>query len=144
MRLSVVHLLGGTAFGFVLANNGAADFDSNFRMFTFAEFHLFGLGMVSVGLSALMLYVLRRRAAQGGLAGRIRWSARPIHRGSIIGSLLFGVGWALSGACPGTALVQVGLGHWIALATVAGIFAGIGLHDLVNRRALRWPVSSCD
>jgi len=122
--------------------NGAADFDAMTEMFLFEQFHLFGVGMVSVLLSALALWFLRKRqrAADGT---RIRFVARPVHRGTVYGAILFGLGWGVSGACPGTALVQLGQGHLIALATVMGILSGMVAHGFVHRRWLRWPIPSC-
>ena len=134
-----MHLGFGTAFGFVLARNGAADFDAMLEMFLFRDFHLFGLAMVSTVLVALGLAAVRRSRGE-----RVRWTPRPIHRGSVLGAVVFGVGWSVSGACPGTALVQLGEGHLIALATVAGIFAGNALYRPLNDRVLGLPPQSCE
>lgn len=51
----------------------------------------------------------------------------------ILGALVFGVGWALSGACPGTALVQIGEGKFMAIATVLGILLGAWLYGKFPR-----------
>ena len=60
----------------------------------------------------------------------------------LAGAAVFGLGWGLTGACPGTALVQLGEGTWLAGFTVAGIFAGALAHAavtawLARRRTLR-------
>jgi uncharacterized membrane protein YedE/YeeE len=56
---------------------------------------------------------------------------------------LFGVGWALSGACPAIALVQLGEGQFVALFTLLGIFAGNWLYSVVHERFFRWSASTC-
>jgi uncharacterized membrane protein YedE/YeeE len=60
------------------------------------------------------------------------------------GSLLFGVGWALSGACPSVALVQIGEGKLAALATLVGIFAGNYGYAWLHERRFRWSTGSCN
>jgi uncharacterized membrane protein YedE/YeeE len=59
------------------------------------------------------------------------------------GALLFGVGWAISGACPSIAFVQLGQGQLGALATIAGIFVGNRLFAAINGRYLHVPAESC-
>jgi len=84
----------------------------------------------------------------GGAAVALFAVLYPIITGRLLGvDLLEGPRarrWAVSGACPGTALVQLGEGHLVALSTVVGIIIGAALHPLVNRRGLGWPSQSCD
>lgn len=67
----------------------------------------------------------------------------PLHRSVPIGSLLFGVGWALCGACPGIGLVGVGQGALPVAIALVGMIAGIRAFDFVNARWLRWQSTSC-
>jgi uncharacterized membrane protein YedE/YeeE len=71
------------------------------------------------------------------------FKARPIHKGSIIGGLLFGVGWALSGGCPSIALAQLGQGQLLAVATLVGIIGGNYLYSVVHARYFNWSIGSC-
>ena len=68
---------------------------------------------------------------------------RNIHPGSAIGGLLFGIGWALGGACPGVALVQLGEGQLAAGLTLIGIFSGNWLYAAAHERFFRWSSRSC-
>ena len=68
---------------------------------------------------------------------------RPIHPGTVAGGLLFGVGWAVAGACPGIVLVQLGEGQLAALLTLVGVFAGNAIYALVHRRFFRFSTGSC-
>jgi uncharacterized membrane protein YedE/YeeE len=52
-------------------------------------------------------------------------------------------GWALSGGCPAIPMVQLGEGKLPALATVAGIFLGMLVYGVVQRRYLHWDTGSC-
>ncbi|MCL4756590.1 MAG: YeeE/YedE family protein [Myxococcales bacterium] len=71
------------------------------------------------------------------------WRPRAFHRGSVPGGILFGVGWAVSGACPSIALVSLGEGQFAAIATLIGLFAGNLAYGVVHRRWLHWHTNSC-
>ncbi len=105
----------GLIFGFSLSHIGFGDFGEVHRMFTFADLRLFLTFVGGVALTAIGVFVFQRRHAL---------PSRVLHRGTVIGSVLFGAGWALSGACPGIVLVQVGEGRLYGLITLAGIVAG--------------------
>jgi uncharacterized protein len=129
----------GCLFGVVLARSGAADFDAMLRMFLFEEAHLFALAGATTVFSALGLgLLLRSRWATG-----IRALPRTIHRGSVIGGVLFGVGWGLSGTCPGTALAQLGSGYLVAAFTVFGIVIGNWLFERADVRRFGISRDNC-
>ena len=122
-----VGLAGLLLLGFSLSWMGFADWGELHRMFTFADWRLFLTFMVGVAGSGVGILLLRR--------GRLL-QPRPIHKGSLIGGLLFGIGWALTGACPGAALVQIGED---VAATERGRRERIGdrCHELVVRSLAR-------
>lgn len=126
----------GVGFGFVLSRIGFTSWDDVHRMFTFADLRLLLSFALAVGILTLGWLVLHR------LPGS-RWTPRPIHRGTLAGGALFGVGWALSGACPSIALAQIGEGQLGALWTVAGSTAGNWLYSVVHERYFRWTIGSC-
>jgi uncharacterized membrane protein YedE/YeeE len=137
----LVHLAFGTAFGFVLSRSGAADYDVVQEMFLFASFQLWGLMAVAVAVTAPGLRLLARlgRTATGApLAIR----PKPRHPGNRVGGAIFGVGWSLTGMCPGPIFVNVGEGKLYALGALAGALAGAALFSLLYERlapALRLP-----
>ena len=143
MRERLVHLFFGGLFGVALAKNGAADFDAMMRMFRFEDFHLFGVAIVTTLASMIGLGLVQRHRRIHGMP-RYRVTVRNMHRGSVLGALIFGVGWAVSGTCPGTAVVQAGQGHFIAFATIMGIFIGSWSYERINRRVLRWALPTCE
>lgn len=57
----------------------------------------------------------------------INWATSRPTRQHFIGSIVFGLGWGIAGTCPGPVAAQLGRGQGAALATVAGIFAGVAL-----------------
>lgn len=122
---ALLQLALGALFGIAVAKSGAADFDAMVRMFRFEEAHLFLVAIVTTLTGALGLFVLfRSRLGEG-----VRVVLRSVHVGSVPGGVLFGVGWGLSGSCPGTVLVQIGRGHVIAVLTLSGIVIGNWLFE---------------
>lgn len=60
-------------------------------------------------------------------------------RDTIIGAALFGIGWGLSGVCPGPAIAGLGAGNWPLLICLAGMFAGAGVHGYWASRHNKTP-----
>ncbi len=112
------HLLLGAALGFSLSRIGFHDYDQLQRMFTFQDFRLLFTFMGAAGV----LMALWPLAFPGEQVTR-----KPFHKGIIPGSVLFGVGWALTGGCPPVALLQLAEGRLPALATLAGVATGVFL-----------------
>jgi uncharacterized protein len=63
--------------------------------------------------------------------------AHHIDRRLVIGSTLFGIGWGIAGFCPGPAVVSLGMGETKAIIFVAAMLSGMGIFELLERRALR-------
>ena len=124
--MTVLYLILGTVFGFVLSRSGAADYGFIQGMFLFTEFQLYGILAVGVGLTAPGIWLIKRRGRT--LFGRpVTIELKPLHRGNVAGGLIFGVGWSLTGMCPGPILVNIGEGKVYALAALAGALVGAGL-----------------
>ncbi len=127
-------LVFGTLFGFALSRARATDYDTIAAMFSFTDLHLMFVIGLAIGTAALGFWLLRRTGNRTVSGAAIQLPPKRWHRGAIWGGLLFGVGWALSGACPGTAIAQVGEGKLVALFTVAGILAGTYVYGLVRSK----------
>lgn len=130
-RMTVVF---GAMFGFVLSRVGATDYDSIRAMFALQNLHLAGVMATAIGLLALGFWLARRKATRTLDGQPLALAPKPMTQGLVVGALLFGVGWALSGTCPGTALAQLGEGKLAALATLAGILISSGLVEAWQRR----------
>jgi uncharacterized membrane protein YedE/YeeE len=120
----LVYVLWGALFGFLLHQARVTDYDAILGLFLFRDFHLMGVMGTAIATAAIGLTVVRRRARTAPSGEPSENRPRPIHPGMVAGSLVFGIGWALCGACPGTALAQVGEGKLTALVTLAGLLLG--------------------
>lgn len=128
----VANIIAGLAFGFTVANIGFADYTELNRMFTFQSWRMLLAFAGAVMIIALVFAVIRARRAP-----------LRIHAGVVPGALLFGAGWAVSGGCPAIPIVQVASGYLPALATIAGIAAGIALCNWANTRFFHLDRGSC-
>ena len=124
-------------FGLILSRSGAADYNFIQGMFLFEEFQLYGIIGTAVVLTAPGIWLLKRRGTT--ITGRpLRIEQKPGHRGNVAGGILFGVGWAVTGMCPGPILVNIGEGKVYALAAMAGVLVGASLFG-VSYRSLARP-----
>jgi len=121
------HLALGALFGFILSRAGATDYDAISGMFQLLDLHLLGVIGIAVLVSALGFALARRAGARSRNGEVLTFEKKPMTRGLAVGALLFGVGWAVSGTCPGTALAQIGEGRLAGVLTFAGILLGARL-----------------
>lgn len=139
--MSAVYIVLGAIFGFILSRSGAADYGFIQRMFLFQSFQLYGIIGTAVLLTASGLWWLRRHG-RTAVGTPIQIELKPLHRGNALGGALFGIGWSLTGMCPGPMLVNVGEGKLYALAALAGALVGAGAFGSLYghlQRPLRLP-----
>jgi len=129
MRHPVVFLLLGTLFGFVLSRAGATDPQIVAQLFLFQNQHLLWVIMVAVIVGGIGTQIMKRRQmAAFGETSPIQFEGKPWTNGLVVGALLFGVGWGLTGVCPGTATAMIGEGKFFVLFTLIGVLAGTWLN----------------
>jgi uncharacterized membrane protein YedE/YeeE len=136
MAMTVLYITLGTIFGFVLSRSGAADYDQIQSMFLFQSFQLYGILGTAVVVTSAGLWLLKRRG-RTALGRPLKIELKPLHRGTVAGGLLFGVGWSMAGMCPGPILVNIGEGKIYALAALAGALTGAAALGAVYERLKR-------
>lgn len=131
LRFGFFGLLLGVSLSFI----GFTDFDEVNKMFRLADARMLLTFAGGVALTGLGFLWAKKGAAL---------APRPVHRGTVVGGLLFGVGWAITGVCPGVVMVQLGEGKVLAVATLVGIAAGTWLYPVVHRRFFRFDAATCE
>lgn len=136
--MDVVGLLVGTAFGFVLTGARLTDYDVIHRMLLFRDWEPFLVLGSAVAVAAPALRFLDSRGWRTRFGGRLSLNVAPVRRHHVVGSVVFGTGWAVAGTCPGPAVAMIGSGRLLGVVVVSGLFLGIMLRDAVAaRRAVR-------
>lgn len=117
-------LASGCLFGFGLAWSTMVQPEA---ILSFLLLHDMGLMLVMGGAAGTVLvaYRLLPRLMRGPVFG-LGWARHPakLDRRTLIGAAVFGIGWGLSGVCPGPALAGLGVGNWPLLWVVGGILIG--------------------
>jgi hypothetical protein len=132
-RLIAGAVVFGLMLGFTVTRIGFGDYAELNKMFTFQDWRMFLSFAGGVSLAAAGFFVIGGR----------RWDQPRIHKGHVIGGVMFGTGWALSGGCPAIPIIQVASGYLPALVTIAGVVCGMLLFRKVNARWLRVDSGSC-
>jgi uncharacterized membrane protein YedE/YeeE len=117
----------GTLFGFVLHKVGASNPRRIVDMLRLTDLHLMKAILLGIGLSSLVLFTL----VAVGLVDVGQFHVKSAYSGVILGGALLGIGWALSGYCPGTGVVAAGSGRKDALLFVLGGLVGALLYALI-------------
>ena len=124
----------GLIMGCTLSLVGFTDFAEVHKMFIFADFRLLFLFAATVGLTMVGFAVLGRNK---------NIPRKTFNKGTVPGSVLFGVGWAITGACPSIALVQLGEGKIAAVFTVFGILFGVWIYRKLAAGGLELDTGVC-
>jgi uncharacterized membrane protein YedE/YeeE len=114
----------GIVFGLALTKGEAISWYRIQEMFRFESFHMFGIFMTAIPVGALGLFLIRKFEMKTLDGKAIEMPVKKYHHGVIAGSLLFGVGWALTGACPGPLYAQIGSGVSVTLVTLLAAALG--------------------
>ena len=128
---TVVTVAAGALFGFGLALSGMIRPEV---ILSFLQFRDWGLMLVMGGALAvtLLAYQLVPRWRRTPLlGGAFEAHTAQMHRDTFVGSALFGIGWGLSGVCPGPAIAGLGTGNLQMLWVLAGLTAGAGLQGVL-------------
>jgi hypothetical protein len=129
----VAVVLLGLAMGFSLTRIGFGDYGELNGMFTFRDPRMLLAFAGAVVLAALLSLLFLRR----------RGPLRRVHQGTVLGAVLFGVGWALCGGCPSIPVVQLAGGYLPAAVSLLGIAVGMRLCTWVTTTYWRFDRGSC-
>ncbi len=125
----------GVLFGVVMLKSGAASWFRIYEMFSLESFHMYGIigSALAVGLTAVR--AIERFGIRDFDGEPIEFTdkARSVPR-YLIGGTIFGMGWALVGACPGPLFTLVGAGYWPVLVVIASAVLGTFVYGLLRDR----------
>jgi uncharacterized membrane protein YedE/YeeE len=127
------YLFVGIVFGLALTKGEAISWYRIQEMFRFESFHMYGIFMTAVPIGALSIFILRKLHARSIDGTEIKKPVKVYHHGLIIGGLIFGFGWALTGACPGPLYAQTGAGYTVTVATFLAALAGTWTYAYFQR-----------
>ncbi|AEI52247.1 YeeE/YedE family protein [Runella slithyformis] len=122
----------GILFGIVFVK---AEIISWFRiqeMFRFQSFHMYGVIGSAVVVGMISVFLIKKFNIKTISGEEIRFHPKTFHRGQVYGGLIFGLGWAITGACPGPLFAQIGSGYPAVIVTLVSALAGTWIYGYLR------------
>ena len=131
----LIYLVVGTFFGIVMTKSEAVSWFRIQEMFRFESFHMYGIIGSAVVFGVVFVALLKRFDVHAPDGGPLRLQPKAhTYRRYLYGGILFGLGWAMTGACPGPLFVLVGHGVWSILLVIASAVLGTYAYGAVRAR----------
>ena len=132
----VPYFLLGCAFGAVLTESEVISWFRIQEMFRFQAFHMYGVIASAILVAGASLALIKRLGLRASDGERLGLAPKAVGSGAryVIGGAIFGVGWALTGACPGPLVALVGSGVPVMIVAVVSALAGTWTYGYLRPR----------
>ncbi|WP_235938541.1 DUF6691 family protein [Chitinophaga solisilvae] len=122
------YLLAGIFFGILLVKTQVISWFRIQEMFQFTSFHMYGVIGTAVVTGIISVQLIKRFNIRTLAGEPIVIAPKQFSRGQIYGGLIFGTGWAITGACPGPLFAQIGSGFTVVAVTLLSAIAGTWIY----------------
>ncbi|MDN3492175.1 DUF6691 family protein [Winogradskyella bathintestinalis] len=129
----ITYLAIGVFFGIIMFKSEAASWFRIYEMFQFGSFHMYGIIGSAVVIGIIGVQIIKYKNIKSLSGGDI--SLTPKNKSVtryLAGGIIFGLGWALAGACPGPMYVLAGAGYTSILIVIFGAIVGTFLYGLIK------------
>jgi uncharacterized membrane protein YedE/YeeE len=124
----------GIIFGIVFVK---AEIISWFRiqeMFRLESFHMYGVIGTAVFVGVISVFLIKKFKIKTIHGEDITFTSKKFNKGQIYGGLIFGLGWAITGACPGPLFAQLGTGVYSILIVILSAMGGTYVYGLIRNK----------
>jgi len=128
----IKYILFGIVFGIVLTKAEVISWFRIHDMFLFKEAHMYliiGSAIATAAISVLLIKYFKVKTLD---KKEIVIDSKALDKGTVIGGIMFGIGWAMTGACAGPIFAQIGAGEWAAIITLIGAILGAYLYSVTK------------
>jgi uncharacterized membrane protein YedE/YeeE len=132
----IVMLL-GMFFGMVLTNGEVTSWFRIQEMFRFDSFHMYGVIGSAIAVGAISMLLVKKLGVRSMQGEPVVIETKKLGKGTAIGGIIFGIGWALTGACPGPLYALAGCGYPAYLIALLSAVGGTLVYGLVRDRLPR-------
>jgi uncharacterized membrane protein YedE/YeeE len=132
---NIKFLITGILFGIILSKTEVVSWYRIYEMFKFQSFHMYGIIGSAIALGMVFVQLFKKGIVKDYQGNKI--TIKDKKKGTIktlVGGTIFGLGWALAGACPGPIFVLVGHGAIAILAVLLGAIAGAFIYGLLSNK----------
>jgi uncharacterized membrane protein YedE/YeeE len=128
-------IFAGIIFGIIMVKSEAISWYRIQEMFRFQSFHMYGIIGTAVILGAIVVFLIKKFRIKDIQGNTIVFHNKEIGwKRYLIGGAIFGLGWALTGACPGPMFVNIGYGYFAMILVVIGSLLGTYLYGLIKNK----------
>ena len=128
------YLLAGIFFGVILIKSQVVSWYRIQEMFRLQSFHMYGVIGSAVVTGMISVALIKRFKIKTIHGEVITFNTKTFNKGQVWGGLLFGFGWAMTGACPGPLFAQIGAGFTVTLVTLFSAILGTWVYGAVRER----------
>jgi uncharacterized protein len=128
------YLFIGVLFGIILVKSEVISWFRIQEMFRLESFHMYGVIGSAVVTGIISVFIIKKCNVKTIYGEKIKLYPKKFNKGQIYGGLIFGFGWALTGACPGPLFAQIGTGALVVMVTLFSAIAGTWVYGLLRER----------
>jgi uncharacterized membrane protein YedE/YeeE len=128
------YAVAGILFGIILIKSEVVSWYRIQEMFRLQSFHMFGVIGSAVVVGMLSVLLIKKFNVKTIDGEPIKLEDKKFNKGQIYGGLVFGFGWAITGACPGPLFAQIGSGAFAVIVTLFSAIAGTWTYGLLRDR----------
>lgn len=129
---NIKYLFVGIWFGIVFVKAEVISWFRVQEMFRFQSFHMYGVIGTAVVVAAISVFLIKKFKAKTIHGEPIVFHDKQFNKGQIYGGLIFGLGWALTGACPGPLFAQLGTGFMVVSIVILSAIAGTWVYGYMR------------
>jgi uncharacterized membrane protein YedE/YeeE len=118
------YLIVGVLFGIIFVKAEVISWFRIQEMFRLQSFHMYGIIGSAIAVGALSIQIIKKFDIKSLRGESINIPKKEFRKGQIIGGFIFGLGWAITGACPGPLYAQIGTGFTVVAVTLLSAIAG--------------------
>lgn len=122
----------GILFGIILVKGEVISWFRIQEMFRLGSFHMYGVIGSAIITAMIAVWLIKRYSIKTFSGEPIKLSPKKFHKGQVFGGLLFGFGWALTGACPGPIFAQIGAGFTVVIITLFSAIFGTWVYGKIR------------
>jgi len=128
------YLFLGVWFGILLVKSEVISWFRIQEMFRLESFRMYGIIGSAVVVGAVSVFIIKKFGIKTIYSEPIEFHPKKFNRGQIFGGLLFGLGWAITGACPGPLFAQIGAGFTVVIVTLSSAIAGTWVYGRLREK----------
>jgi uncharacterized membrane protein YedE/YeeE len=131
---NIKFLIAGVLFGILLIKGEVISWFRIQEMFRLQSFHMFGIIGSAIVVGMISIQLIKKFKIRTVNNEAIKIIPKTYHNGFIYGGIIFGIGWAITGACPGPLFAQVGSGATVVIVTLISAIAGTWMYGYLKPR----------